>query len=257
MIDLRNTIAPKSDQLNADDLIGTTKTIRVTKVSMCAEPDQPIAISFEGDGGKPYKPCKSMRRLLVSVWGPDGASYAGRSMTLFRDEKVRFGGADVGGIRISHLSHIEKPVVVALTVTKSVRKPFKVLPLAIESDAGPDLDDVLCAIASAETLDQLKTAAPLAAKLADPESKTTARAAYADRKAALEQPTTDPQASAQTDKAPKPDGAAWILAGITAAQTADLVSDWEEEARLADLTDTERGQIETAAGRRRADLTGG
>jgi hypothetical protein len=257
MIDLRNTIAPKSDQLNADDLIGTTKTIRVTKVSLCAEPDQPIAVSFEGDNGKPFKPCKSMRRLLVSVWGPDGASYAGRSMTLFRDDKVRFGGADVGGIRISHLSHIEKPVVVALTVTKSVRKPFKVLPLAIESDAGHDLDAVLSAIASAETLTDLKATAPLAAKLADPAAKAAARQAYSAHKAALEQPTTDPQGDAPTDEAPKPDGAAWILAGITSAQTADLIDDWQEEARHADLTDDERAQIDQAAESRRAELTGG
>lgn len=125
------------------------------------------------------------------------------------------------------------------------------------AEPAPDLDDVLSGIASAETLTELKATAPLAAKLTDPESKTTARAAYADRKAALEQPTTDPQASAQTDEVPKPDGAAWILAGITAAETTDLVADWEEEARLADLTPEERAAIDQAAESRRAELAGG
>lgn len=67
MTDLSQTIAPKSDQLNADDLIGRTMTIKITRVSRMSEPDQPVAIYFEGDSGKPYKPCKSMRRLLVSV----------------------------------------------------------------------------------------------------------------------------------------------------------------------------------------------
>ena len=53
------------DQLNADDLIGGPRTITVTRVSKMKEPDQPIAIYFEGDGGKPYKPGKSMRRVLL------------------------------------------------------------------------------------------------------------------------------------------------------------------------------------------------
>lgn len=67
MTDLSQTIAPKSDQLNADDLIGGPRTIKVTRVSAMKEPDQPIAIYFEGDNGKPYKPGKSMRRVLVHV----------------------------------------------------------------------------------------------------------------------------------------------------------------------------------------------
>lgn len=129
MTDLRQTIAPKSDQLNADDLIGSTKTIKVTKVSLCAEAEQPIAINFEGDDGKPYKPCKSMRRVLVSIWGPDGNAYAGRSMTLYRDDKVLFGGVAVGGIRISHMTNITSPVTMALTATRANRKPFTVQPL--------------------------------------------------------------------------------------------------------------------------------
>lgn len=132
MIDLRTTIQPKSDQLNADDLIGTTKTIKVTKVSILAAADQPIAINYEGDNGKPYKPCKSMRRVMVNIWGNDGNAYVGRSMTLYRDEKVRFGGVDVGGIRISHMSHINAPVTMALTAAKSSRKPYTVQPLAAQ-----------------------------------------------------------------------------------------------------------------------------
>lgn len=130
MTDLRLTIAPKSDQLNTDDLIGGPRTIKVTRVSLCKEPDQPIAIGFEGDGGKPYKPCKSMRRVLVSIWGADGAAYSGRSMTLYRDEKVQFGGMAVGGIRISHMSHIDGPVTLALTASRAKRVPFTVKHLA-------------------------------------------------------------------------------------------------------------------------------
>jgi hypothetical protein len=131
MIDLRGTIKPKSDQLNADDLIGGPLTIRITAVSV-AEGEQPVSISFEGDGGKPFKPGKSMRRVLVNLWGPDGAAYVGRSLTLYRDEEVVFGGVAVGGIRISHMSHLQRETTMALTATKAKRKPFTVRPLVAE-----------------------------------------------------------------------------------------------------------------------------
>ena len=131
MTDLSQTIAPKSDQLNSDDLIGGAKTVQITRVSACPDSaEQPVAIFFDGDNGKPYKPCKSMRRVLVQVWGKDGNAYPGRRMTLYRDPAVQFGGLAVGGIRISHMSHIDKPLTMALTATRANRKPFTVKPLA-------------------------------------------------------------------------------------------------------------------------------
>lgn len=134
------TITPKSDQLNADDLIGgQSKTIKVSKVSILAG-DQPVSLNYEGDNGKPYKPCKSMRRVLVQVWGSDGNAYVGRSMTLYRDDRVKFGGAEVGGIRISHMSGITEPVTLALTATRAQRKPYTVQPLI--TNEPPSAEDV-------------------------------------------------------------------------------------------------------------------
>lgn len=130
MTDLSATIAPKSDQLNADDLIVGPKTITITRVtSKPSSEDQPTSIYFEGDNGKPYKPCKSMRRVLIQVWGKDGRAYVGRRMTLYRDPNVMFGGVAVGGIRISHMSHIDEPRTMALTATRASRKPYTVQPL--------------------------------------------------------------------------------------------------------------------------------
>lgn len=130
MNDMLATIVPKSDQTNADDLIGgRTMTITVSSVEIRMD-EQPVTIRFIGDEGKPYRPGKSMRRVLVNAWGPDANVYVGRSMTLYRDDGVKFGGADVGGIRISHLSHIERPLTMALTATRAIRKPFTVKPLA-------------------------------------------------------------------------------------------------------------------------------
>ena len=140
MIDMLQTIKPKSDQLNADDLIGGPTTITITGVNGCKEPDQPVALSYTGDGGKPYKPCKSMRRVLVHVWGKYAEEYIGKSMTIYCDPKVTFGAAAVGGIRISHMSHITEPVTMALTATKANRKPYTVRPLAVEKAADKAAD---------------------------------------------------------------------------------------------------------------------
>lgn len=134
MADLRATIVPKSDQLNFDDFLGNKPmTIKITKVS-AVNGDQPISIHYEGDNGKPWKPCKGMRRVLVHVWGPDGNTYIGRSVTLYGDPTVVFGGLAVGGIRISHMSHIDKEVTMALTATRANRKPFTVKPLATQDE---------------------------------------------------------------------------------------------------------------------------
>jgi hypothetical protein len=50
-----------------------------------------------------------MRRVLVAMWGAEASAYVGRSLTLFRDPDVKFGGMETGGIRISHATHIDAP----------------------------------------------------------------------------------------------------------------------------------------------------
>jgi len=139
-MDLSKTIEPKSDQMNAEDFIGKgSKTIKITKVSGNDDAQQPVSINYEGDNGKPFKPCKTCRRILVTVWGPDGKKYIGRSMTLYRDGAVKFGGIEVGGIRISHMSDIDQPVTMALSVSKANKKPFTVQPLVkVKPELTPD-----------------------------------------------------------------------------------------------------------------------
>lgn len=152
MTDLSLTVAPKSDQMNADDLLVGPRTIRITRVT--ADPgsaEQPVSVYFEGDGGKPWKPCKSMRRVLIACWGADASVFPGRSATLYRDPSVTWGGLEVGGIRISHLSHIAEPVTLALTATKKARKPYTVRPLvdAPEDKALAGVEAMLGEIADA------------------------------------------------------------------------------------------------------------
>jgi hypothetical protein len=121
-VDMSATVTPKSDQLNADDLIAGPKTIRVTSVK--ANPstlDQPVSIHYESDGGKPWKPCKSMRRALIFLWGSKADAYIGRRLTLYRDDSVTWGGIAIGGIRISH-ADIDGDVTFPLTISKTKRQ---------------------------------------------------------------------------------------------------------------------------------------
>lgn len=145
MSDMTPVIAAKSDQLNADDLIGGPRTITITRVDVRDTKDQPVSVFYEGDDGKPWKPCKSMSRVLAAAWGTDSKLYPGRSLTLFREPTVKWGGIEVGGIRISHMSHIPEPLLMAITITKGSKKPYRVEPLQAGQgdDGAQDLADDL------------------------------------------------------------------------------------------------------------------
>ena len=125
---LRDTIAPKSDQLNADDLLTGPITVTITGVSRGDSADQPVSVSITG-GYQPYKPCKSMRRVMIALWGDNGHEWVGKSMRLYCDPNVKFGGIKVGGIRISHMSDIEGRQSLMLTTTRSRRSEYIVEPL--------------------------------------------------------------------------------------------------------------------------------
>ena len=154
--DLSKTIKPKSDQLNADDMIGGPITVTVQSVSLSGQDDQPIVLQV-GNGLQPYKPCKSMRRLLVFCWGKDGNEWAGRSMTLFNDPSVTWAGQKVGGIRISHISAIDESISIALTATRGKRKPYTVEPLIIPNYPPADFEKNLPAWTSAVQSGKMNT----------------------------------------------------------------------------------------------------
>lgn len=150
MNDMRAVIIPKSDQINADDLIGGPIAITIERVTIRPGTEQPVSIHFVGDSGKPYKPCKSMCRVLVSMWGPDANNYVGRGLTLYADPAVLWGGMKVGGIRISNMTDITEAHTMALTATKGSRKPFTVKPMA-KPQAKP-AESAAGAAVSAETV---------------------------------------------------------------------------------------------------------
>jgi hypothetical protein len=131
MTDLSKTIIPKSDQLNADDLIVNSKLITIKSVKV-TDGEQCVSIGYDGDEGKPWKPCKSMRRVLIECWGANGDNYIGRQAVLYRDPTVKWAGVDYGGIRISQLSHINEQKTLMITVSRGKRVPFIIKPIITE-----------------------------------------------------------------------------------------------------------------------------
>ena len=149
--DMIASIEAKSDQLNADDLLAGPRTFTVEKVT-AGSVEQPVEIHLVEFPGRPFKPSKTVRRILVAAWGAEAANYVGRRMTLYRDASVKFGGMDVGGIRVSHLSHIDRRMQLALTVTRGKRAPFVVEPLP---EPAADVAEFASRIAEATTLEEL------------------------------------------------------------------------------------------------------
>jgi hypothetical protein len=140
--DLSDTIAPKSDQLNADDFLSGAETVYITEVVKVNNPDQPVLVYLAGHK-QPYKPGKSMRRVLINAWGKSSANWIGKYMTLFNDTAVSFGPDKTGGIRVSHVSGIDEPKTIPLTLKRGKRKPYTVQPLIIPAYPQSEFDNNL------------------------------------------------------------------------------------------------------------------
>lgn len=136
MNDMSSTIIAKSDQINAADLIGTSRTITVKEVRIKAGEDQPVTILIEGEN-KAFRPCKGVRRLLVRVWGTDANKYIGQSLTIYCDPKVIWAGTEAGGIRVSHMSGLDEKIVEYMRINRAGTKPYEIKPLI----AGPIINN--------------------------------------------------------------------------------------------------------------------
>lgn len=129
MSDMNQTILAKSDQLNAAD-IQEPRTITITSMKVeSSSQDQPVTVHYEGDNGKPFKPSKTVRRIMVALWGSHSEEYIGRSMTLYNDPSVTWANKAIGGIRVSHMSDISRPQAIVLPTAKSKHTEYIVKPL--------------------------------------------------------------------------------------------------------------------------------
>lgn len=147
-MDIADTVAPKSDQMNADDLLTGPRTFTITSVVVRGG-EQPVSVYLaEFPDGRPFKPSKGMRRVMIEVWGKESATYPGKRLTLFRNPKVRYAGQEIGGIQISHMSHLSARKTLALTESQKSRVPFVVDPLPDDAPTSP--------VVSADTLAELE-----------------------------------------------------------------------------------------------------
>jgi hypothetical protein len=126
-MDLTEAIAPKSDQMNAEDLLGGPRTFTITDVRRGSS-EQPVWI-YLAEHPQPWKPAKTVLRLMVLAWGPDSDAYIGKRVTLYRDDSVRWAGKAIGGIRLSHMSGIRKPLTAMLPPSKGTRQEYTVEPI--------------------------------------------------------------------------------------------------------------------------------
>ena len=129
-IDLSDTVRARVDQLNADDFKvfpNRAMLARIVSVTKTGTGEQPVSIRLSA-WDKPWKPCLTMRRVMIELWGTNGADYVGKAIRLVRDPKVSFGDQrEIGGIRISHMSDVPRDVNMCMvTTTRGKRAPYRV-----------------------------------------------------------------------------------------------------------------------------------
>ena len=127
MANFMQTLEAKSDQLNATDIMGIDLVIRIRKADLTGSKEQPLAIYFDGDNNRPWKPSKGMRRVLAAGWGAETDNLIGKSVKLHFDVSVKYAGKEVGGIRVKGMSDIDqRGIVVVEAINRQQRVPVHV-----------------------------------------------------------------------------------------------------------------------------------
>jgi len=161
--DLIKAMLAKSDQLNAVDLIAGPITVKIVAARKGSK-EQPIVLEIEGWEGKPWKPCKTMLRIMAEVWKQETdvkmhpERWVGQSVTLYRDPDVRYGGDSVGGVRISHLTGINEPRSFRVAVTRGRTMEKIIYPIEVVSPEDQEyIDEAIQEFAEASTAEDLAT----------------------------------------------------------------------------------------------------
>ena len=124
-MDISKALVAKSDQLNAAD-IAQPVTVTIVDVRQ-GNAEQPVHIVTDVYGERrPWKPAKTMLRLMASQWGVETTAWHGKRVTIYRDPSVIYGGAEVGGIRIAAMSGIDRAFTDTLTIGRGKRSKVTV-----------------------------------------------------------------------------------------------------------------------------------
>ena len=137
-MDITDALAPTSDQLDAIELVNPRTFMIGTGSALGKRDNKTVAEIRFSDFPRVWRPSKGMLDVLASCWGTDAKQWVGHSVTVYNDPEVMFGRDKVGGIRISHLSHIDKARVVTIRASGAGRRqPWHVEPL-IEAKAATE-----------------------------------------------------------------------------------------------------------------------
>lgn len=123
--ELQQTAAAKSDQIDADNLIGgITMDVTIKAVQRGPSNEQPLQLVLE-ETDKFYRPSKTYRRALIGCFGDEPANWIGQRLRLIRNPNTMFGGVKVGGIEVSHAS-IKAPVVFMLSAKRGKKSEISI-----------------------------------------------------------------------------------------------------------------------------------
>lgn len=149
-MDLSESFAPDSEQLTYAEIGDRVITVTVERVVPRGDKPKDPAIHLAEFPGKPLLPGKNVGSLLRKAWGLDGKAWVGRRMTLYGDPDVFFGKEKTGGVRVSHVSHIDAPV--SVPWRGKGRGTNLVEPLLLSPHFEPAAEDV----AECSDLDELR-----------------------------------------------------------------------------------------------------
>lgn len=108
-MDITAALAPKSDQLDAIELV-QPRTFTVDTGSRVGQRDGRAVVEIRlVDLDRVWRPSKGMLDVIAACWGLDSSKWVGHRVTLYNDREVKFGPDKVGGTRISHISEIDGP----------------------------------------------------------------------------------------------------------------------------------------------------
>jgi hypothetical protein len=142
-LDVTKAMEPKADQLNGDDFLTGSRIVTIRDVTVDNTREQKVWIFIEGEPKKPWKPNKTYLRVLSLVWDtPNASLWIGRSLVLYRDPEVLWGGAKVGGIAVSRMSNIDKPKTIVVAKTRSTKQSITINPLVTKDAPKIDVEAV-------------------------------------------------------------------------------------------------------------------
>lgn len=132
-VDIRAATKPKSDQLNYETFLTGPQTFTVSKVTQ-GDRDHPVFIHMNECPATPYKPSKGMLKCIAQPdgWGDKSSQWVGKSITLYGDPTVIYGGVEVGGIKVAELSDINGDYETLISARRGVRKPHLIKKIVIQ-----------------------------------------------------------------------------------------------------------------------------